>query len=111
MLVVRASRNSVVFDGSFMISHLFQKVGTNGVETIVTGNARVAVESPKQFEAFGRAVHHSGCDGVIESEPSDWERLVSATHKGQNLWPVCVLGSLGFVVNGGDRCLNLIQAH
>ena len=38
------SRNSVVFDGSFVISRRFQQMGTNRIETIVTGKARVGIE-------------------------------------------------------------------
>ena len=66
-------------------------MGTNGVETIVTGNARVGIESPKQFEAFGRAVHHSGCDCVIESDHRTGRDSFQQLIESQDLWPVGVL--------------------
>src|SRR5205807_8937095 len=86
-------------------------MGTNGVETIMTGNARITVEGPKQFEAFGSAVHHSGCDWVIESDHGTGGDSFQQLIQSQDLWPVGVLNSRSFVVNGGNRCLKLIQAH
>jgi hypothetical protein len=35
-----------VLDGRFVITHLFNKMGATSIETIVTGNTRIAVESP-----------------------------------------------------------------
>ena len=86
-------------------------MGADGVETIVTGNTRIAVESPEQLEAFGRAVHHSGCDGEIESNDRTGGDSFQQLVQGQDLWPICILYALGFVVNGGNRSLKLIQAH
>ena len=77
-------------------------MGANGVETIVTGNTRIAVKSPKQFEAFGRAVHHSGCDCVIESDHGTGGDPFQQLIQSQYLWPVGVLYSLSFVVNSGN---------
>src|ERR1700722_19394042 len=91
-------RNSVVLDGRFVIAHLFKKMAANGVETIVTGNGRIAIESPKQFEAFGWAVHHSGRNGEIESNHRTGCDSSQQLIQGQDLWPICILYALGVVV-------------
>src|SRR5215813_594797 len=83
----------------------------NHVETIMTCDARIAVESPNQFEALGRAVHHSGRDCVIESDHGtrgdSFQQLVESC----DLWPVSLLYGRSFVVNRGNRRLNLVQAR
>lgn len=38
------SRDSVVFDGGFVVSRLFQQMGANSIETIVIGKTRVGIE-------------------------------------------------------------------
>src|SRR5215472_16580286 len=86
-------------------------MGANGVEAMVTGDTRIAVEIAKQFEPFGRAVHHSGCDCVIQSDHGTGGDSFQQLIQSQDLWPFGVLYSRSFVVNGSNRCLKLIQAH
>lgn len=97
-----AGGNLIVRDGGRMISGHFQQMGANGVKTVMAGEASIGIERIEQIETRGRAVHHGRGNGVIEHHHGIVRHAFQEIIERQDLRPIGIRGSGGFVMNGGD---------
>ena len=91
-----------------MIAGHFQKMSANRVETMVLGEPRVGIQRRQQFQTLRRTVYHRSRNRVIEHHHGIVRGAFQQLIERENLRPVGVLGSSRFVMNGGDRGLELI---
>ena len=66
------------------------------------GKACIGVERSKKLESFGWAMHHGCGDGVIEHHHGILGHAFEELVQRQDLRPVGILDSDGFVMNSGD---------
>ncbi len=88
-----------------MVSGQFQKMGANRIQSIVTCQPSIGVESVQQLESRGWAVHHRRRDGAIERHHGILGHALKQVIQRQDLGPVGILRPVRFIMNGGDGSL------
>ena len=95
--------------GLSIAGHL-EQVGAHRTEAMVRGKARVGLERREQLQACRRPMHHRRGDGAIERHHRVVRHLLEQPVERQDLRPVGVADVGGFVMDRGDRGLQLIGA-
>ncbi len=90
------------------VAALLQQVGADRVEAPAGVDAGVAVKPVEQFEAGVGAGCHGDGDGVVERDDGIVIQAEKDAVEGRDLRPVGGIGALRFVVDRGDRGLQLV---
>ena len=110
MLAVRPAALRYAAIAAAKIAGHLEQVRAHGVETMVAGEAAVGVERGQQIETGRRAVDHRHGDRVIQRDHRVVGHPLQQSVEREDLRPVGVGGPRGFVVDGGDRRLQLVGA-
>jgi len=88
-------------------AHLLQ-VRTYGVEAAVVTDSRVRAERGEQIKARLWTSKHCHSNGMVERDHRALAELEQHVIQRGDLGPVGGRGGRGFVMDGGDRCLELV---
>ena len=105
----RSGRGPVGLErGSTVASHLKQ-VASDRVEATIGVDPGVGPKTLDQFEPGMRPSDHADSDGVVERDDRAIVQAEQDTVKSSDLRPVGRFGALRLIVDGGDRCLELVR--
>jgi hypothetical protein len=78
---------------------------------MVASQPSIGVECFQQFESCSWPMHHRRGDAVIERHHRIVRHLPQQAIQGEDLRPVGIIGSGGFVVDCGNRGLKLLRTN
>ena len=105
-----ACRCPVVSDSALAVSREFKQMCTNSVKTVMTRETGISFEIIQQFQSLCCAVHHRCRDRVIQRDHGVAGHASEQIVQRQDMRPIRVVGSIRFVMNGGDGGLQLVWA-
>lgn len=95
--------------GTLEVTSHFQEMGADCVQTMMSGNPVVGVESFEEGETGSRPIDHGNRNRAIERDNRSWRHPFEHAVQRQDLRPVRLLGARCFVMHCGDRCLQLVR--
>jgi hypothetical protein len=104
-------RSSVRLERVVGVTSFLEEVAADGVEAAVSLGPGVGAEALEQFEPGLGPGDHAHGDGMVQRDDRVVVKAEQEAVEGNDLRPVGRLGALRFIVERGDRRLELVRAN